>query len=459
MSAWPDNDGTAVHRFVRQLGMRSRRSQMVYRSELLRFQHFIAERGSGQTITLEDIVAWLRDCAARWPMHLVMDRACKVDRLLRFLVTEGSIVDHPFEQLRTEYGLRSVSPMVRALLAEDRDAALAALRQAPKYSSFLGPLMRQHVEMMCSMGYRFRTQTQRFEGFDRFLLTRPDLTSQPLPVLVREWAAASPTLEHRWVCHQLGRDLTKACRRLDPNVEGTALDRDLRRQVEQQRRRPYIYTPDEICRVLDTARAIPSPRSPLRPLTAYTMLVLAYCAGLRVGEVIRLDLRDVHFDEGVIEIRNTKFFKSRRLPISASALEALREYVEARARAGGPQDATAPLFWRQNRQGGGRYARITVQNFLVTILRQTGLKPPKGTRGPRIHDFRHAFVCHRMLEWYRDGVEPQSRLPYLATYLGHKDINSTLIYLTVTQELMQHAGERFRSYAYKAIQTSAGEMS
>jgi integrase/recombinase XerD len=350
-------------------------------------------------------------------------------------------------------------PIVRALLSDDRDAALAALRHSPKFGSFLGPLMRQHVEMMCSMGYRFRTQAQRFEGFDRFLQTRPDLTDQPLPVLVREWAAASPTLEHRWLGHQLGRDLTKAWRRLDPNVEGTALDRDLRRQVEQQRRRPYIYTPEEVRRVLDTARSIPSPRSPLRPLTAYTMLVLAYCAGLRVGEVIRLDLRDVHFDERVIEIRNTKFFKSRRLPLSVSALGALREYVDARVRAGAPQNSTAPLFWRQNRHGGGRYARITVQTFLVNVLRRTGLKPPRGTRGPRIHDFRHAFVCHRMLEWYRDGVEPQSRLPYLATYLGHKDINSTLVYLTVTQELLQHAGERFRSYAYKAIQATAGGMS
>jgi integrase len=456
MNTWPDKDGAAIDRYVRQIGMRNPRSEMVYRGELRRFQRFIAQRDPTPDLAIEDMVAWLRDRAAHWPIHLVMDRACKVDRLLSFLVSEGSLASQPFERLRSQYAVRCVSPIVRALLADDREAALAALRHSPKFGSFLGPLMRQHVEMMCSMGYRFRTQTVRFEGFDRFLQTRPDLTDLPLPVLVREWAAALPTLEHRWLCHQLGRDLTKALRRIDPNVEGTALDRDLRRQVEQQRRRPYIYTPKEVRLVLDTALSMSSPRAPLRPLTAYMMLVLAYCAGLRVGEVIRLDLRDVRFDEGVIVIRNTKFFKSRRLPLSASSLVALREYVEARAKAGGPQKPTAPLFWRQIRQGGGRYACITVQNFLVDVLRQTGLKPPRGTRGPRIHDFRHAFVCHRMLEWYREGVEPQSRLPYLATYLGHKDINSTLVYLTVTQELLQHAGERFRSYAYKAIGASNG---
>ena len=84
--------------------------------------------------------------------------------------------------------------------------------------------------------------------------------------------------------------------------------------------------------------------------------------------------------------------------------------------------------------------------LLTRVFRRAGIKPEKGKVGPRIHDLRHAFVCHRMLAWYREGINPQPRLPYLATYLGHKDINSTLVYLTITQELMQHANERFRQY-------------
>ena len=82
--------------------------------------------------------------------------------------------------------------------------------------------------------------------------------------------------------------------------------------------------------------------------------------------------------------------------------------------------------------------------LLVRVLRRAGLKPSPGKIGPRIHDLRHAFCVNRMLAWYREGINPQSRLPYLATYLGHKDINSTLIYLTITQELLQQASERFR---------------
>ena len=61
-----------------------------------------------------------------------------------------------------------------------------------------------------------------------------------------------------------------------------------------------------------------------------------------------------------------------------------------------------------------------------------------------------------MLAWYREGVNPQSRLPYLATYLGHKDITSTLVYLTITQELMQHASARFRRYGASALTAAGG---
>jgi len=204
---------------------------------------------------------------------------------------------------------------------------------------------------------------------------------------------------------------------------------------------------------------MPSPRAPLRPLTAYTMLVLAYCAGLRLGELVRLDLGDVHWDEGVIQIRDTKFFKSRRLPLSDSALAALREYQVARATAGGLPKPTAPFFWRQSRHGGGRYARISVEIILVDVLRRAGLKPPHGKHGPRIHDLRHAFVCHRVLAWYREGTDPEARLPYLATYLGHKDINSTLVYLTVTQEILQLASDRFRSYVYGPAAADPGRAS
>jgi integrase len=184
------------------------------------------------------------------------------------------------------------------------------------------------------------------------------------------------------------------------------------------------------------------------------MLVLAYCAGLRLGEIVRLNIGDVDFAERTIDIRVTKFFKSRRLPLSASVVVVLQRYLEARYRAGAPNDPSTGLFWHA--KTSGRYSYSMTGKLLVHVLRRSGLKPIKGRRGPRVHDMRHAFVVNRMLTWYREGINPQTRLPYLATYLGHKDINSTLVYLTTTQELLQQAGERFRVRGAAFLRDSAG---
>jgi len=237
--------------------------------------------------------------------------------------------------------------------------------------------------------------------------------------------------------------------RLDANAAILPVGVGVRRRARQQQRQPYIYTKEEIERILLTARTFPSPKAPLRPLSLYTMIVLAYCAGLRIGEVVALTVGDVDIDNDTIEIRGTKFFKSRRLPLAPSVMSALRHYLAMRQEAGAPVDAASPLFWHH--QGGDGYSRGAACNLLVEVLRRTGLKPARCKIGPRIHDLRHAMVYNRMLTWYRDGINPQSRLPYLATYLGHKDINSTLVYLNVSQELLLEASERVRQHGAEAL--------
>ena len=336
----------------------------------------------------------------------------------------------------------------------DPARAREVVRPLPRFASFLGGFMCEHVELMRAIGHRYDAQAERFRRFDRFLQGRPELANQPPAVLLQQWAAACPSPQHAWECQLLGRNLAKAWQRIDPRIKIPKADRRLRRQAMEQWRRPYVYTPQEVRCLLDTARAFPSPRSPLRPLTACTMLVLAYCAGLRLGELWRLDLEDVHLEVGEIAIRETKFFKSRTLPLAGSVVEALREYLEARWRVGAPREGSSGLFWSGQR--AGRYSRAMTKDLLVSVLRRAGLKPEKGRVGPRIHDLRHAFVVNRMTAWYREGINPQARLPYLATYLGHKDINSTLVYLTVTQELLQEASERFRTFAAHSRHVAEG---
>lgn len=439
------DNGAAINRFLLHVHPRNRDTASVYRCILVEFQRHVQLCPRSVAIRQSTIESWLQRCASRWPEHYVLHRARVVDQFLDFLASEGCIPSNPLSQLRLNFGQRVGTPIVRALLSPDPVQALEALRPLPQFASAHGAFMRSHIELMRASGYRYDTQAAGFLRFDRYLQGRADVINLPLPVLLQQWVAEGTTLNHAVERQQVSRNLFRAWRRIDPRIQLPKPDRRLSRQRVLEQRRPYIYTPQEVQLLLKTALELPSPLAPLRPLTLYTMIVLAYCAGLRLGELARLDLGDVHLAAGEIAIRETKFFKSRTLPLTASVMAALRGYLDARQRAGAPQDGSSGLFWHL--QGSGRYSRVMTHKLLVRILRRAGLKPEPGRVGPRIHDLRHSMVVNRMLTWYREGINPQARLPFLATYLGHKDINSTLVYLTVTQELLQEASERFRAYA------------
>lgn len=455
MRTWPDDDGDTINHYLQRMSFRCPRTPVVYRCILLGFQRFAMRQQNETPVGQQTLKAWLNDRAAHWPARLVIHRARIVDRFLDFLAEQGSIPTNPLAQLRHTYGQRTSPPVVRALLTSDPMRALELLRPLPRLASFIGDLLRDHIHLMHSLGYQYETQAARFMQFDRFLQGRPDLAGQSPAILLRHWATAIPTLEHAWQCEELGRDLIKAWHRIDPDATMPVRDRRLHGMLQQQRRRPYIYTAEEIRLLMATAMEFPSPRAPLRPLTLRMMIILAYCAGLRLGELVHLDLGDINLKEGEIAIRDTKFFKSRTLPISNSVLVVLGEFLDARRLAGAPQQDSSALFWHE--QHAGRYSRVMTEKLLVRVLRRAGLKPSSGREGPRVHDLRHGFVVNRMLAWYREGVNPQAKLPYLAAYLGHKDINSTLIYLTITQDLMNQASERFRAFGAHSLHADEGE--
>ena len=443
-----------VDGFLRFQRFRNRTSRRVYACILRGFQRFVMERTDGAPPTAVIVKQWLDDRVLQWPLHIVCHRARVVDRFLDWMQSCGAVPRNPFAEWRKQYR-QGTAPIVRALVSGD-PAALERLCSAPRYGSFLGSFMREHVERMRSVGYRYTAQESALLRFDRFLQGRPDLTAAPLQKLLDEWQRCNPNPQHVLEVYQAGRRLSKAMHRLDPAVPILPAGGDASRRVKQIHRRPYIYTEAEIVRLLEVTRTFESRLAPLRALSLYTMILLIYCAGLRIGELVRLTLGDLDLENDTIEIRATKFFKSRRLPLAPGVIVALKNYLAARRKYGASLDPASRLIW--NDACGGDYSRGGAWNLIVAALRRSGLKPGRGRIGPRVHDLRHAMVCNRMQAWYREGINPQSRLPYLATYLGHKDINSTLVYLTVTQELMRDASERCREYAASAL-SSAQERS
>ncbi len=455
MKPLPLEDQEDIRRYLKTLRLRHAKTPIIYACILRGFRRFVIEHSLRGSVSVEIVRAWLEARILRWPLHILFHRARLVDRFLDWMVACGRAPSNPLQELRYQYGQRTTTPIVRALLSTDGAVALERLRPLQAFGSVLGPRIKAHVELMRSLGHRYDVYAGYLRRFDRFLQGRPDLIGKPLPTLIAAWRQAGPGLEHELEAQRCGRILSKAWRRTDPTVVLAPNDAHLQRRVREAHRRPYIYSEEDIRRLLETARAFPSPLAPLRPLSLYTMLLLAYCAALRLSEIVGLTVGDVHINEATIEIRNTKFFKTRRLPLAPSVMSALQLYLVARQKAGASTKASAGLFWHQ--QTAGRYSQVMAGKLLVRVLRRAGLKPAFGKIGPRVHDLRHTMVVHRMLQWYRSDINPQSRLPYLATYLGHKDINSTLIYLTITQELLQQASDRFRKASAETLREAGGQ--
>lgn len=446
-------DAKTIQRFLQTQRFRYRKTPTVYACVLRDFQCFVAAHAADELPCLSIVQQWLRERSLKWPVHMVCHRARLIERFLEWQQAAGAISNNPFAELHRDYG-RSTSAIVRALLSDDVEATLQRLSLIPRFGSFLGQQMRELVSQMRSLGYRYDVHERQLLRFDRFLQHHSELTSAPLPKLIEVWGLSKTSTQHLLEAQEVGRLLSKAMHRLDPSVAILRIGADMHRRVRQRHRQPYLYTEEEIRRILQTALSFPSPKAPLRPLGLYTMLVLAYCAGLRLGEIVGLTLADVHWQDETINIRETKFFKSRRLPLAPSVMETLRQYVAARQAADAPTSAESGLFWSQ--RCADRYSYGGISSLLVQVLRRAGIKPKRGRVGPRIHDLRHAMVGARMRQWYRDGINPQSRLPYLATYLGHKDINSTLVYLNITPEVLQEASARFRTIGAQTL-GSAGD--
>jgi site-specific recombinase XerD len=208
---------------------------------------------------------------------------------------------------------------------------------------------------------------------------------------------------------------------------------------------PYIYSHEELRRLLDGTASYQKQRILLEPYTFRAALLLLYGAGLRLSEALCLTLEDVDLLDAVIIVRDTKFYKTRLVPLGPELNQAMSDYAHRRRRDGHSQDGSAPFFVTR---AGARVPIRLIQRAFRRLRAQSGVRRQSDARfQPRLHDLRHSFAVHRLTTWYREGKNVQHLLPYLSTYLGHSDIASTQLYLTMTPELLQEASVRFERYA------------
>jgi integrase len=210
----------------------------------------------------------------------------------------------------------------------------------------------------------------------------------------------------------------------------------------RRRNRPHIFTDAEIGGLMAEAGRLRSSTG-LRPLTYTTLIGLLASTGLRPGEAMALDRCDVDLENGILSIRQTKFGKSRFVPLDPSTGEALQRYAERRdALCLRPRSPAFLLTERGMRVHGG-----TARRTFAAISCAIGLRPKmvgrrRWGRGPRLQDFRHSFATQRLVEWYRAGFDVERELPKLSTYLGHVEIGLTYWYIEAVPELLALATKR-----------------
>lgn len=198
---------------------------------------------------------------------------------------------------------------------------------------------------------------------------------------------------------------------------------------------PYLYSAQEIAALMAATVIL---RGRLRQATYRTLIGLLAVSGMRVGEAIRLDRDDVDLAHGVLTVRDTKFGKSRELPVHPSTVKALRDYVRERDRLCPAPTTSAVLV----SQAGTRLLYCAVHSTFKQLRDHAGLRPRSATCRPRIHDFRHRFAVQTLLDWYRSGADVQPLMPLLSTYLGHTRPSDSFWYLTAAPELLELAADR-----------------
>lgn len=303
----------------------------------------------------------------------------------------------------------------------------------------LQQLIQQYLSYRKTLGWRPRSNGGHLGGFGRFIGADADIVDvrpEQVAAFLRGGPTGRVTLSWHHKCGALRSFYRWAIDR------GYVAQSPLPDVVPRRPTAfvPYIFSRSELRRILQTLDEVCRPRSLLELVTARTVVLTLYGAGLRRQEVINLNGTDVDWGNSLLTIRHTKFLKTRLVPVGPHLAGALTAYARTRRR-----NTEAAFFTTRT---GGRIDPQMIQRYFRLACTQAGVCRNDGSRfQPRLHDLRHTFAVHRLTSWYEQGADVQQLLPHLSAYLGHVCIRNTQTYLTMTPALLHEACQLFERYA------------
>lgn len=309
------------------------------------------------------------------------------------------------------------------------------------FTSPLKDKLERFLEYKRVVGCRYQAEESILRCLDRFLAKHlvakdPVITLDVVRAFVQQGKCSNTTRAHRLTL------VRQFCRHCAVEDTRTAIPP---RNFLGLRRCPYlqrILTREEGKRFLATCLIFPRARcSPLRGIVHGTALTLLYVAGLRLGEALRLTVTDVDLSRGLLQVRLTKFGKSRVVPISADVIQRLRACSNAVEQRLGSRPVEA-LFFVGPR--GKPVSKTALRASFHDILKKAGIAP-RGDRRPRVHDLRGTFAVHRLLRWYEQNADLEAKLPLLVTYLGHTSLQGTQRYLQLARDLVGEVTRRHQA--------------
>lgn len=315
------------------------------------------------------------------------------------------------------------------------------------FQSALAPDLTQHLAEKRIFGCRYVAAETHLRAFDRYLaeqdVTQPHLTRE----LLDAWIARRPNESPRTQASRCTA-VRQFCLFLERQGHAPYIPTGHLLAKRRDNFVPYIFSTEEIGHIFAVLDQTPShPRAPHRAVIVPLVFRLLYGCGLRISEALHLRVEDVDVARGLLTIRNTKFLKDRLVPVAPTVAVRLQQYATT-YRIACHADA-----WFFPAPDGGEWSPQVFYDLFRHALHQCGISHGGRSRGPRVHDLRHTFACHRLAQWLRDGVAVDLALPILSTYLGHESVYRTQRYLHLFPQLYPDITLKLSAYCGTVIPT------